>query len=330
MAKRLNQAVPAKTLLHISPEAHDAYLQGRHLWFNGASEAGKYFQKAVDLQPDYAAAWAGLADFYMQDALAGQRSSKETFAPGENAALMALRLDPALAQAHLSMCAVAFTVHWDWTRAESECNQAIALDPRFAEAFTFRALVLSSLNRHNEAIESEKNASDLDLFARPYAMAMFLEYARRWDATIVEARNRLVTVPHNDYLHYFLFDAYSAKGMRKEAEEAFENMLADDGESNEALAVHKIFEQGGYRGVLQHNLAAKLSEAKKHFFSPVSIAQTYAELGEREQALAYLENALNERSGALLWIQDDWRFDFLHFDKRYRAIIKAIGLPPAY
>jgi tetratricopeptide (TPR) repeat protein len=190
--------------------------------------------------------------------------------------------------------------------------------------------VLSSLNRHDEAIESERKADDLDLFARPYAMAMFLDESRRWDATIVEARKRLVTVPHNLYLHYFLSDAYSAKGMRKEAEEAFENMLADDGGSTEALAVHRIFEQGGYRGVLQHNLAANLSEAKKHFFSPVSIAQTYAELGDREQALAYLENALNERSGPILWIQSDWRFDFLHSDNRYRAIIKAIGLPPAY
>lgn len=330
VANKLNRAIPAKTLHHISPEAHDAYLQGRYLFFSGARGAGKYFEKAVDLQPDYAAAWAGLADSYMQDAVSGLRSSEETFAPGENAALTALRLDPALAQAHLSMCAMVFTVHWDWSRAESECNQAIALDPRSAEAFTFRALVLSSLNRLDEAIESEKKASDLDLFARPYAMAMFLDEARQWDATIVEARKRLVTLPHNDSLHYFLSDAYAAKRMRNEAEEALENMLADDGESTEALAVHRIFEQGGYRAVLQHNLALKLGESKKHYVSPVSIAQIYAELGDREQSLAYLENALNERSGALLWIQDDWRFDFLHSDSRYRAIIKAIGLPPAY
>ena len=192
IAKRLNSAVPQAPLpRYVNPEAHDAYLRGRYLWYAG--QYGKsfgYFKKATELQPDYAPGWSGLSIYYEASAIDGQKSPAETLAAGEEAARKAVQLDDSFPEAHLALCAAIFINRWDWTRSDQECKRAIELDPEFAEAYHFRAKILATLNRNQEAIEAQKKATELDPFARPFALAYSYQLARQYDAALTDALQR--------------------------------------------------------------------------------------------------------------------------------------------
>jgi TolB-like protein/DNA-binding winged helix-turn-helix (wHTH) protein len=206
IAGRTNSAVSARAPVHyVNPEAHDAYLHGRYLWFAGSNEeAGKYFKKAVQLQPDYALAWSGVADYYNVGMLAGAMDPRQGRQPAEAAAQRAVELDDSLPEAHNSLCAEFFFGRWDLARADQECVRAIELDPKFAEAYHLRAKVLSAMGRNQEAIASQKKAMEIDPFARPWGLAYIYLIARQYDAALTEGRQRLESDPHNSGILYIL------------------------------------------------------------------------------------------------------------------------------
>jgi TolB-like protein/DNA-binding winged helix-turn-helix (wHTH) protein len=333
IAKRTNSAVlrpvPAR---YVNPNAHDAYLHGRYLWYGfNNEEAGKYFKRAVELQPDYALAWSGLSDYYGLGMVDGEMDPREGRAPFEAAAQKAVDLDDSLPEAHNSLCAAFFFSQWDLARADRECVRAIGLDPKFAEAYHLRAKLLAALNRHAEAIESQKKASEIDPFSRPWALAYVYTLARQYDAALVEGRQRLESNPHDPGTLGVLAGIYRCKGMDAEAAQAWADSLAASGDQADAASIRRKFEKGGYHAVLLWNLANMKKQALKHYVSPVDMALQYAQLGEREQTLAQLEEAYRQHSPGLVdGLQDDPAYDFLHSDERYRSLIKRIGLPPAY
>src|SRR5271168_1416533 len=169
IAKRLNTAVvhPPK-LSYVSPEAHDAYLRGRYIWYSGSNaEAGSYFRKATELQPDYALGWTGLAGYYGAGAIGGDLNPENAIPQTEAAANKAIELDDSLPEAHQMLSAALF-LKWDWARADQEIARAIELNPNFAEAYHLRSKMDTALGRDEEAIESEKKAMELDPFERPF------------------------------------------------------------------------------------------------------------------------------------------------------------------
>jgi tetratricopeptide (TPR) repeat protein len=333
IAKRTNSVVlrpvPAR---YVNPEAHDAYLHGRYLWYGfNNEEAGKYFKRAVELQPDYALAWSGLSDYYGLGIVDGETDPREARAPFEAAAQKAVELDDSLPEAHNSLCAAFFFSQWDPARADRECVRAIELDPKFAEAYHLRAKVLSALNRHAEAIGSQKKASELDPFARPWALAYVYTLARQYDAALLDVRQRLESRPHDPVMLGVLAWIYRCKGMYVEAAKAWADSLAASGDQADAGSVRRAFQRGGYHAVLVWNLANMKKQVLKHYVSPVDFALQYAQLGEREETLAQLEEAYRQHSPGLVHgLQDDPAYDFLHSDERYRSLIKRIGLPPEY
>jgi len=122
----LTTAAVGRPERHINPEAHDAYLLGRHYWFvSQYKKSLEYFQKAIDLQPDYAAAWSGVADYYTASAVEGQITQEVAIAKAEPAARKAIELDDSLADAHHAMTAVYYFLRWDWNAAERESARAI-------------------------------------------------------------------------------------------------------------------------------------------------------------------------------------------------------------
>lgn len=330
IAKKLNSVVVEQApQRYVSPEAHDAYLRGRYLWFAGKNEeASKYFRKATELQPDYAPGWAGLSTYYGQGA-GGELYPKDAIANEVEAASKAVELDESLPWAHLSLGAAMF-FSWNWPRAEQEISRAIELDPNFGEAYHFRSKMLSAFGRNEEAIEAEKKAMELDPFERPFAMAFTYFLARQYDAAINEARLRLETRPDDIILHWALWEAYRRKGAEKEAAQELEKSVLLQGWTNSAAAIHRQFERGGYKAVVvgQVDYYKKLSE--KQYVSPLQRATFNAQLGRREETLALLEEGYQQHDPELLWIQNDPAYDFLHGDERYRSIIRRIGLPPAY
>jgi TolB-like protein/DNA-binding winged helix-turn-helix (wHTH) protein len=330
IAKKLKSVVVEQApQRYVSPEAHDAYLRGRYLWFAGKNEeASKYFRKATELQPDYAPGWAGLSTYYGQGA-GGELYPKDAIANEVEAASKAVELDDSLPWAHLSLGAAMF-FSWNWPRAEQEISRAIELDPNFGEAYHFRSKMLSAFGRNEEAIEAEKKAMELDPFERPFALAFTYFLARQYDAAINEARLRLETRPDDIILHWALWEAYRRKGAEKEAAEELEKLVLLQGWTNSAAAIHRQFERGGYKAVVvgQVDFYKKLSE--KQYVSPLQRATYNAQLGRREETLALLEEGYQQHDPELLWIQNDPAYDFLHGDERYRSIIRRIGLPPAY
>jgi Tetratricopeptide repeat len=328
IAKKLNSAVEVAPQRYVSPEAHDDYLRGRYLWFAGKNEeAGKYFRKATELQPDYAPGWAGLSTYYGQGA-GSELYPKDAIAKQVEAATKAVELDDSFPWAHLSLGAAMF-FSWNWARAEQEISRAIELDPNLAEAYHFRSKMLSAFGRNEEAIQEEKKAMDLDPFERTFGLALTYNWARQYDAAINEARLRLETRPDDIALHWMLWESYRRKGAEQEAAQELEKLLLVQGMTTSAAAVQHKFESGGYKAVVlgQLDYYKKLSE--KQYVSRLELAKYEAQLGRREETLAFLEEGYEQHDPELLWIQNDPAYDFLRSDPRYQSILKRIGLPSA-
>jgi TolB-like protein/DNA-binding winged helix-turn-helix (wHTH) protein len=313
----------------INPEAHDDYLMGRYYWFaDNYDKSRQYFQKAISLEPDYAAAWSGVADSYISPAVNGQGPAATAASGAEPAARKALALDDSAAETHLTMAAIYYFLHWDWTSAEIESRRAIEINPHLAEAHFLRAHILRTLERTDEALQQLKERMELDPVARPDAMAMALIHARKFDAAIDEARLRIEAQPDNAQLHDMLCSAYMHKGMEKETAEQWEVVLQLSGDKQGALAVRRAFTRGGLMAVHEWQLNRLKEEARKGYVAQLDIAAVYAHLRRKEGALHYLELAYQEREPWLVHIQNMPSFDFLHSEPRYQAIVKKMGLPP--
>ena len=313
---------------HINPEAHDAYLRGRYFWFSGDIPSTlSLFQKAIQLQPDYAAAWAGLSDTYALRGVFGGVPPKEDLAKAGETARKAVELDDSLAEAHLSMAA---WYMWSWNplQADTESRRAIELNPTYAEAHFFRHLILEVLNRPEESLQEEKRAVELDPFARNHGLGQCLIALRRFDAAIDELRMQAQLHPDNATVRYVLSDAYWLKGEHKKSSEEFQKALKLSGRQEAAAAVHRAFEQGGAKAAAQWAIEDTKIRARKGYVSPVDMATAYAYAGNKEETLKYLEAAYREHTPALVLLQTQAQFDFLHNDPRYRSLVKEIGLTP--
>jgi TolB-like protein/DNA-binding winged helix-turn-helix (wHTH) protein/Tfp pilus assembly protein PilF len=315
---------------HINPDAHDAYLLGRHYWFvSQYKKSREYFQKAIDLQPDYAAAWSGVADYYTASAVEGQITQEAAIAQAEPAARKAIELDDSLADAHHAMAAVYYFLRWDWNAAEKESAHAIELNPHYSEIHHLRSYLFDTLNRTDESLEEERKAMELDPFARPFALALALLYAHQFDASLQEALARS-EVQHNDAtLVWIAGDIYTYKGMQAEGVQEWERALLLWGDKKSAAEMQRAFRRGGFRAVLEWNLSEVQRTATTRYVSPMEFAFCYARLRRKDETIDYLERAYQEHTPFLVHLPHDPNFYFVHSDARYRAIIKKMGLSPA-
>jgi TolB-like protein/DNA-binding winged helix-turn-helix (wHTH) protein len=330
IANQLHRAVPAvKAVRYVSPAAHDAYLHGNYLWFGDhMEESGAWFRKAIDLQPDYALAWTGLADYYGEGIVADALDPRTSIVPEEQAAQRALALDPNLPQAHQAMAAMFLIDRWDWADADREILRAISLDPQNSELYYLRACGLKAVNRQAEAIELGKKTMELDPFSRPYALAGFYEGARQFDAALKEIRLRLEANPNNLDLLGLEMDTLRRMGNYKEAVDVWARWHILTGDPKSAVNLRRAWDRGGARGFVRWQLDRRLLQSKSRYVSPVELASYYAQLGEKERTLALLEEGYRQHSTDTLWIQEDPAYDFLHSDSRFRAIVQRTGVAP--
>jgi TolB-like protein/DNA-binding winged helix-turn-helix (wHTH) protein len=332
IAKKTNSAVaerpPARS---VNPEAHDAYMRGEHFWYSGNTEQAKiYFQKAVELQPDYASGWLGISQYYGSSMLNGRVNPREGLTPMEAAAQKAVELDSSLPDAHIALCGSIFFGEHDWARADRECVRAIDLDPRYSSAYHMRARLFAAVNRHEEGIAQEKIATELDPSGDQWGMARSYLWARKYDLGIAAARMRLESSPRNAETLENLAALYRCKGMYKEAVQAWEDMFSARGDEVSAASVRRAFAKGSYTAVVRWELAELKKQSLQRYISPVFFALAHAQLEQREESLSSLEEAYRVRDPLLRWVQDDPAYDFVHSDERYRVIIKGMGLPPVY
>lgn len=331
IATQARTAPPAiRPARYISPEAHDAYLQGRFYWFVQDYDRGKpYFEKAIELQPDYAAAWSGLGDTYAADAVSGEMSPSPAFAEAETDVRKALALDDSLPEAHNALAAIYLFSKWDWKKAEAESLRSIDLNPNFAEGHHLHSYTLWVQNRDAEALQEQKLSSGLDSLTRPWALGEGYIYSRQFDMAIKDLQTS--TQFRRDFWTEFnLSEAYEFKGMDREAAEHMAQAFTNLNDEKSATAIRLAFKEKGFRGVSEWMLNNQLAESKKKYVSPWNLAWNYAHLRRKEETLAALDDAYKQRSPWIIFVQQQPVFDFLHSDERYRALVKKIGLPPAY
>jgi TolB-like protein/DNA-binding winged helix-turn-helix (wHTH) protein/predicted Zn-dependent protease len=331
IANQLHRGVPTvKANRYVSPAAHDAYLHGNYLWFGTRmEESGAWFRKAIDLQPDYALAWAGLADYYGEGIVVKVLDPRTSIVPEEQAAERALALDPNLPQAHAAMGAVFLIDRWDWADADREILRAISLDPQNGELYYLRARLLEALNRNAEAIDLGKKAMEIDPFSRPYALSGLYVDARQYDAALKEIQLRLEANPNNIDLLGQEADLWRRMGKNKEAVDAWARWNILRGDSQSAVNMRRAWDRGGARGEVRWQLSRRLQQSKSSYVSPVELANYYAQLGDKERTLALLEEGYQQHSMDTLWIQQDPAYDFLHSDRRFRSIVQRTGVAPA-
>ena len=323
-------STPAARKRDVNPQAHDAYLQGRYLWFaENYAESRKYFEKAIQLQPDYSPAWSGLADSLTALGVVGVAPAREITEPGESAARNAVKVDDSFAAAHNSMAAVYFFLKWDWNRAEAESRRSLELDADYAEGHHLHSYILFAMNRVEESLEEQQKSTQIDPFERPWALGNAYLMMRQYDAAITELRMRVEAQSQNVSVRYILSDAYDFKGMEQESVRELEEATRLDKGESAAAGIRLTYERGGRKAIKESLLNDLRTRSRREYVSPFEFAQAYASLGKKDEALDELENAYREHSPLMVYLQHP-SFDTLHAEPRYHALVAKMGMPPAY
>jgi TolB-like protein/DNA-binding winged helix-turn-helix (wHTH) protein/Tfp pilus assembly protein PilF len=332
VAKEVHSAAlpPKPSGRRVTHEAHDAYLRGRYNWFALNYEtARESFEKAIQLQPDYALAYSGLADYYAAGSVGGLLDPKIALPKGEVAAQKALQLDDSAEEAHNSMAATYLFYRWNWRGAEQESRRAIELNPNFAEAYHLFSFVLLALNRTDEAVEAQRTSQALDPFARPWALGAALVSVGKYKEAETEIRQRLEALPTHRILHYELAQCLLMQGREKESMEELAEGIRFDGSENLAADVRTAFIRAGNHGVQEWRLANLKQMASKDYVSPLDFAFAYARLGQDDEAFRWLDKACDDHVPGLVWLRQKSELNRLRGDSRFQALIKRIGLPEA-
>ena len=313
-----------------NPEAYQLYMQGRFYWNKRTSESLEksvaYFNQAIERDPNYALAYAGLADAWFSRGWYRYIVPKEAYERARTSATKALELDERLAEGHAILAAVKATYEWDWQGAEREFRLAIQLNPNYATAHQRYSLYLPITGRFDEAIAEAKKARELDPLSLPINenVGDILYLARRYDEATAQLRKTLELDPNYSVAHGTLAKVYDAEGKH---EEALNERL--QGASPETAARMKaIYASSGLRGYWQYRLEQTLERAKREYVSPADIALFYARTGEKDQAFAWLEKAMEERSILFNYLVADARFDNLRADARFPELLRRVGLEP--
>jgi tetratricopeptide (TPR) repeat protein len=314
-------------------QAYQLYLKGRYHWNKRTQEGFRkgfeYFQQALEKDPNYALAYVGLADSYALGAVPLPR--KESIPRAKAAAMKALEIDDTLSEAHTSLAYAKHRFDWDWTGAEREFQRAIELNPNYATAHQWYAFYLSTMGRHEEAITQIQRAQEVDPLSliMNTAMGRILHFARRYDQAIEQYRKTLEMDPNFAPGHLDLGATYDAMGMHDEAiAEYLEGNTLRGRNQEELAALEEAYSASGKRGYWQKQLDLLKEKAKRQYVSPFSIALAYIQLGEKDQAFAWLEKTYEERGGVLTFLRAETVFDPLRGDPRFQDLVRRVGLPP--
>ena len=308
-------------------KAYRAYLKGRYHWFIRSSsdieKAIEYLKEAVVIDPEYALAYAGLADCYGVLSMYRPVAAEEVYPKAKAAALRALELDDSLAEAHAALSCILENYEWDWDGAERETERAIALNPGYATAYQWKAEGLMTQGRFDEAVEVMNKARELDplsLFMNA-RVGMAFYYARRYDEAKAILETTLEVDPSFAQARYFLSLVYSMEGRYDEAieiipEESFRAWVAIlhawNGDTDRAHAVMDDVLSRGSEGYDWASVRASFCFA----------------LGDIDGCFEWMEKAVEEKDSRLLTMIRSPKTDPLREDPRFNAILKKMGMEP--
>lgn len=310
----------------VNPLAVEAYMKGV---YSGDPEN---FSQAIKIDPDFALAYTKIASSYFYAGLFGAIPPREAFSKMKTAALKALEKDDSLGEAHGYLAVAWLHNDLNWAEAEKEFKRAFVLNPSLAMIHHLYAHYLMATNRTAESMSEIKLAEQLDPFSwdRSQCFGWHCLFTKGYDEAIMMALDGVRKDPKNSWAHIILGWAYEQKSMIKEAVDEFEGAIALSKDDSIALAgVGHAFGVSGQEKKAREILARLLEMSKRIYVPAYDVAVVHMGLGEKDQALEWLAKAYEERSGFLVYIKCDRRFDTLHSDPRFDTLLKRVGLPPA-
>jgi TolB-like protein/Tfp pilus assembly protein PilF len=318
-----------------NPEAHQLYLKGRYFWNKRTADdlktAISYFQQAIDKDPAFALAYAGLADAYLLLSGWAVASPKESFPKARAAAAQALRLDNKLAEAHASLGQALFAYDLNLTEAEREFRRAIELNPNYATAHHWYAMgVLTPLGRFDDAIAESRRALEIDplsIIINADVGTVFYN-ARRYDQAIEQYRKTVEMEPHFYYAHWELGQALEVKGIINEAIAEYEKAVSlNDDPLALGLLAH-LYAKIGKTDKARKILVRLREISTQRYVAPYTFALIHLGLGEKDQALQFLERDYEDRDGYnIALVKVDPFLDPLRGDPRFEALVAKVFAP---
>jgi serine/threonine protein kinase/tetratricopeptide (TPR) repeat protein len=315
-------------------EAYQLYLRGLYHWNKWDEEnlnkSLEYFEKAIQTDPAYALAYAGMSHAYGVLGFYGYRRPKDALPKAKAAALKAIEMDDSIAEAHAALGAIHTLYDWDWAAAERECQRSLELNPKLADTRHIYSMYLQVVSRFDEGIEQMKKAQELDplslLIGWNVGDAFYA--ARRYDEAIEQYRKALELDPDFAVAHGTLGLSYVHKGMYKEGIAELQKSLALSGKTAQGLAwLAYGYGASGNRAGAQKALDDLKDLSKQRYVSPDYMAMAYTGLGERDQAFEWLHKAVDERSNTVAFLKAEPIYDSLRSDPRYAEVARRIGLP---
>ncbi len=315
-------------------EAYRLYLKGRHFWNKWTEEgfykAIEYFQQAIDKDPRYALAYAGLADSYVLLGWNSYLPPKKAFPKGKEEALTALQLDPDLGEAHAPLAAALWLHDWQWKEAESEFKRSLQLTPTYPTANHWYAEYVMTMGRHVDALAKMKNSQELDPLSLiiNVAVGWAFYHSRRYEEAIEQLRRTAELDPNYPVTYWILGLLLRKTGHYDQAIAQGEKAVNLSGGSPlMRAALAQTFGTAGRTKEAVVILDELTKLAKEKYVAPYFLAGIYVGLGQDDRAIECLEKAYEERSHWLIYLHIDPGMDTLRYNPHFKDLIRRVGLP---
>ena len=313
-------------------EAYQFYMKGRfHHYKLNYAEAQKgieYYRQAIAIDPNYALAYAGIADAYRSFSLTSDIDSNDAMPKAKTAALKAIELDETLADAHTALGFIIFFYDWDWQGAEKEYQRALELDPNNAETHQAFAHLLSNLGRHSEALSEIKRAKEIEpLNLRTNALeGQFLLHAGKIDEAIESLQKAIDLEPSFWMSHLFAASAYTEKGLFEKAVSEGNEAKRFSPSQNWSIAFGGYaLAKSGKTAEAQNILDELLKLSKTTYVPPYHFALIYNGLGETGKALDYLEKGLAEKDVRMVFLKVEPKWNNLRNEPRFIELLQRMN-----
>ncbi len=314
-----------------NPEAYEAYMRGRYHWHTyteeGLARAIVYFYDAISLDPEYALAYSGVADYHNWLGLFGVLPPDECFAAAKSMATKAIELDPTLSEAYASLALAAWA--YDWNKEESErlFKRAFDLNPNYTQAHEWYAHLLGSEGLHEKAVKEMERARSLDPSSASLAsgFSLTLYNARRFEDSLAELK-RAVEIDPNHFLALQGFGwVYPHLGLNEEAVTHALKGVEVSGRATMMLRAYAYALTSAGRMAEARAVLNELEDiSEKRYVPPCHIASIYVWLGETDKAFEWFDRAVKARDFWLLWLRVDPQFDPLRGDQRFDELLNRI------
>ena len=312
-------------------QAYRLFLHGREWHTRYTTEsyhrAIEYFERAIARDPAFALAWASLAMTYIELAEVGAIAPDDAYRRAADAVANALRLDPGLGAAHMTLAHLKTAHEFDWAGAERAFKRALELSPSSADAHDLYGRMCAGLGRYEEAIALLHRAQELDPLAHRDDIATALLRAGRFDEGVLKAQDAVELDPADDRAHATLGWAYLLTGRQLEGRAELERAVSLTPDNTMWLGqLGQAYALAGEAGKAREILEALEERAKVAYVSPYHFAYVHTGLGDAERAMDCLERAVAERSGPVYGIKGSFLFAPLRAHPRFRALLRQMKL----